>query len=88
MFTTELLLSVFLGLINTCGNRNAQDISRVSGNLLGMGIGFPNTSLVLMGHRYNELHKIPQAMLVHMGSEVADSPAVFRFIFVMTLPIE
>ena len=29
-----------------------QDISRVSGNLLGIGDGFPNTSLVLMEHGY------------------------------------
>ena len=30
-----------------------QDISRVSGNLLGIGDGFPNTLSVLMEHRYN-----------------------------------
>ena len=30
-----------------------REISRVSGNLLGVGDGFPNTSLVLMEHGYN-----------------------------------
>ena len=30
-----------------------QEISRVSGNLLGVGDGFPNTSLVLVEHGYN-----------------------------------
>ena len=29
-----------------------RDITRVSGNLLGIGDGFPNTSLVLMEHGY------------------------------------
>ena len=36
-------------LINT-------EISRVSGNLLGVGDGFPNTSLVLVEHGYNLHH--------------------------------
>ena len=32
-----------------------RDISRVSGNLSGVGDGFPNTSLVLLEHGYNLL---------------------------------
>ena len=36
-------------------NRMAVLWSRVSGNLLGIGDGFPNTSLVLMEHGYNLL---------------------------------
>ena len=31
-------------------HQNSRAISRVSGNLLGIGDGFPNTSLVLMEH--------------------------------------
>ena len=31
-----------------------REISRVSGNLLGVGDGFPNTSLVLVEHGYNQ----------------------------------
>ena len=30
-----------------------REISRISGNLLGVGDGFPNTSLVLVEHEYN-----------------------------------
>ena len=33
-----------------------REISRVSGNLLGVGDGFPNTSLVLVEHGYNTSH--------------------------------
>ena len=33
-----------------------REISRVSGNLLGVGDGFPNTSLVLVEHGYNLHH--------------------------------
>ena len=32
-----------------------REISRVSGNLSGVGDGFPNTSLVLVEHGYNQL---------------------------------
>ena len=32
-----------------------QEISRVSGNLLAVADGFPNTSLVLVEHGYNTL---------------------------------
>ena len=34
------------------GNLRPREISRVSGNLLGVGDGFPNTSLVLVEHGY------------------------------------
>ena len=34
------------------------DISRVSGNLLGVGDGFSNTSLVLVEHGYIAVHDI------------------------------
>ena len=41
-----LTLKISLGL-------RPREISRVSGNLLGVGDGFPNTSLVLVEHGYN-----------------------------------
>ena len=34
-----------------------REISRVSGNLSGVGDGFPNTSLVLVEHGYNALRQ-------------------------------
>ena len=43
------------------------EISRVSGNLLGIGDGFPNTSLVLVEHGYNptcEVHRILVQLLI------------------------
>ena len=42
----------FYESFSTLGMR-PQDISRVSGNLLGIGDGFPNISLVLMEHGYS-----------------------------------
>ena len=41
------ILEISLGL-------RPREISRVSGNLSGVGDGFPNTSLVLVEHGYNE----------------------------------
>ena len=41
-----MTLEISLGL-------RPQEISRVSGNLLGVGDGFPNTSLALVEHGYN-----------------------------------
>ena len=43
-----------------------REISRVSGNLLGVGDGFPNTSLVLVEHGYNLSYVCPVFTTGHL----------------------
>ena len=43
-----------------------REISRVSGNLSGVGDGFPNTSLVLVEHGYNPRDLLPLRHLIRL----------------------
>ena len=53
-FLSQIILSSSAGNSQEISLRlRPQEISRVSENLLGVGDGFPNTSLVLVEHGYN-----------------------------------
>ena len=53
-----------------------REISWVSGNLLGMGDGFPNTSLVLVEHGYNQtlLLELLEYMTKHIVLQMQAGP--------------
>ena len=64
-----------------------QDISRVSGNLLGIGDGFPNISLVLMEHGYSAFSTSDGIFLLQNKLKIAQISFTFTSIFSSSLQI-